>query len=124
MVKGAAGRRPRTKEELLGLADIEGVAPVEGPSGFDQRGRLIKPKDDEGEGDKAAQAAAEEALKQKQAKDEALKQATTEPEPELLEVSMDNTKAELLEACEKMGVTPPKGATKTKLLEVMEQHGE
>lgn len=113
MVPGAAGRRPRTREELLDVADIAGVPPPdpEGPKAFNAQGQTIKPE----EKDQPAETTP----------DLPPAPADVEPEPEApeetIEVSMDMTKAQLLAACKQAGITVPKGATKTKILELITQ---
>jgi hypothetical protein len=107
MVQGAAGRRARTREELLGLAGTQGIQPREGPAAFDQRGRTVKPPEDE-ESDSAAQ--------------EATQEATAPPaEEETIEVSMDMTKAQLVEVCGRLEIEVPKSVTKAQLLDLIRQ---
>lgn len=114
MKPGAAGRRPRTREELLGLADVAGVPPVEAVP-FDARGRPVEQDKPEPEASAAPQAAAGDAT---------APDLPPEPEPETIEVSMDNTRAELLEACDKLEIEVPKGVTKAQLLDLIREHGD
>jgi len=114
MIQGAAGRRPRTREELLDVADIAGVPPPgDEPKVFDRSGRTIKPPEPKGEDEDETTPDLPPAPAE-----------ASEPEgaeEETIEVSMDMTKAQLLEVCEQVGIEVPKGATKAKLLELITQ---
>lgn len=115
MEAGAAGRRPRTKEELLGLADTQGI-PVTEAIPFDRRGRTVKqdkPPVSPSADEEAAAAAAT-----------TLDLPSAQAEPETIEVSMDNTKAELVEACEQLEISVPSSANKAQLLELIRQQGD
>lgn len=115
MPVGGAGRRPRTREELAGLADIAGVPmPVEGPKGFDQFGRIIKPPDPEASDQVAAELA--ETIEIPSAVDPA-----DEESEETIEVSAVTPKAQLLQVCGRLGIKPPSGANKAQLLALLQQ---
>jgi len=135
MVSGAAGRRPRTREELVGLADIAGVPMPDdkAPKAFDQRGRVIKPPEvKEPSADEQAATAAASAVNLAEA-GPALAEAgpaLDDPAPgheleEAIVVSMDMTKAELAEVCNKLEIEIPKGATKAQIFGLIEaQQGD
>lgn len=121
MKHGAAGRRPRTREELLGLADTQGIPPPEeGPKGFDQRGRIIKPEPKEEETPEPSPVLMT-ALRDSPPAPPVPTEPAEETAEETIEVSMDMTKSQLAEVCGQLEIEVPKSATKAQLLELIQQ---
>ncbi len=91
--KGSRGRPPRTPEAMQAFAEAEGFA--------------APPKD-------------EPPLTEPLRPPGAPAAVPAEPEEDVLELSMDNTKTELVAAAEGLGLEIPRYATKTMILELIE----
>jgi hypothetical protein len=109
---GPGGRLPRTREQLEAAAGLAGVKPP--PPKSEPVTEPLRPPG-------APRTVTEEDLSDSHG-GPAIGSEVIEPEP--LEVSMDNTRAQLVSAAGEMGVDVPKAATKAQILELIEAQAE
>lgn len=115
---GAAGRRPRTREELLGLAEDAGLPPLpnpKAPPAFDRQGKPVDPPKRSGKPERPGKPEPTPVV---------LPEPLQSSDPGTIEVSEDMSRGELVIACNRAGLEIPQDATKAQLLELIQTQGE